>query len=71
MKGRLLATKARELVDADSHDRHLGIGFDSGSAPLNKSKWGSNVHGRCLMQVRKLITDAEAQLMVAADKLRI
>ncbi|KAG9127964.1 hypothetical protein FRC07_006981 [Ceratobasidium sp. 392] len=71
MKGRLLATKTRELVDADAHDRHLGIGFESGVAALNRSKWGSNLHGKVLMQVRKLIADAEAQLMITADKLRV
>ncbi|KAG9085346.1 hypothetical protein FRC06_003651, partial [Ceratobasidium sp. 370] len=63
MKGRLLATKSRELVDADAHDRHLGIGFDANSASINRAKWGSNVHGKVLMQVRKLIADAEATLL--------
>lgn len=70
MKARLLATKNRELVDADAHDRHLGVGFDMASAPLNRAKWGANLHGKVLMQVRKLISDAEISLLVIADKLR-
>jgi ribA/ribD-fused uncharacterized protein len=71
MKARLLATKARELVEADLHDRHLGIGYEANTAASNRSKWGSNLHGKTLMQVRKLILDAEATLMIAADKLRV
>lgn len=70
MKARLLATKSRELVEADPYDKYLGIGFDSHAASVNRAKWGSNLHGKTLMQVRKLIADSEATLLVAADKLR-
>lgn len=70
MKARLLATKSRELVEADPHDKQLGIGFEPHAASANRAKWGSNLHGKTLMQIRKLISDTEASLLVVADKLR-
>jgi ribA/ribD-fused uncharacterized protein len=70
LKAHLLATKSRELVEADPHDKYLGVGYDVASAPINRAKWGSNMHGKVLMQVRKLIADSEASLITAADKIK-
>lgn len=70
MKARLLMTKSRELVEADAHDKYLGVGYDTASAPANRAKWGANLHGKVLMQVRKLIADSELDLIAIADKLR-
>ncbi|KAJ1304415.1 hypothetical protein OPQ81_005563 [Rhizoctonia solani] len=70
MKARLLGTKSRELVECDPNDRYLGVGYDVAAAPINRAKWGSNFHGKVLMQVRKLIVDSEASLVTIADKIK-
>ncbi|GAB1521475.1 hypothetical protein RhiTH_004571 [Rhizoctonia solani] len=70
MKARLLGTKSRELIESDPNDRYLGVGYDVAAAPINRAKWGSNIHGKVLMQVRKLIADSEASLVAIADKIK-
>ncbi|CUA74447.1 putative protein R617 [Acanthamoeba polyphaga mimivirus] [Rhizoctonia solani] len=70
MKARLLGTKNRELIESDPLDRYLGVGYDVANAPINRAKWGSNFHGKVLMQVRKLIADSENSLVAIADKIK-
>lgn len=49
----LLETKGRELVEASPMDRIWGIGFGKANAPKRKDRWGQNLLGKTLMQVRE------------------
>ncbi|KAI0521335.1 hypothetical protein F5B22DRAFT_634718 [Xylaria bambusicola] len=49
----LLATGTRELVEASPYDRIWGVGFAAKGAERNRSKWGLNLLGKCLMEVRE------------------
>lgn len=57
MKNILLGTGTREIVEASPKDFIWGIGFNENNAKnVDKSKWGLNLLGKALMQVRsKLI----------------
>jgi ribA/ribD-fused uncharacterized protein len=48
----LLATGERELVEASPSDRIWGVGFAERDAPRNRYRWGQNLLGRALMDVR-------------------
>jgi ribA/ribD-fused uncharacterized protein len=48
----LLATGERELVEASPLDRIWGVGFAEKSAERNRHRWGQNLLGRALMDVR-------------------
>ncbi|KAH9886832.1 hypothetical protein F4778DRAFT_440261 [Xylariomycetidae sp. FL2044] len=49
----LLATGDRELVEASPLDRIWGVGFRERDAERNRARWGLNLLGRCLMEVRE------------------
>ncbi|KAI1358945.1 hypothetical protein F5Y08DRAFT_332738 [Xylaria arbuscula] len=49
----LLATGTRELVEASPYDRIWGVGFAAKGAERNRRKWGLNLLGKCLMEVRE------------------
>ncbi|KAI0142765.1 DUF1768-domain-containing protein [Xylariaceae sp. FL1272] len=49
----LLATGDRELVEASPLDRIWGIGFGARNAPKCRERWGMNLLGKCLMEVRE------------------
>ncbi|KAI1503720.1 hypothetical protein F5X99DRAFT_406720 [Biscogniauxia marginata] len=49
----LLATGDRELVEASPYDRTWGIGFSAKNAEQSREKWGLNLLGKCLMEVRE------------------
>ncbi|KAI0543701.1 hypothetical protein F4679DRAFT_90377 [Xylaria curta] len=49
----LLATGTRELVEASPFDRIWGIGFGAKDAGNRRGKWGLNLLGKCLMEVRE------------------
>ena len=53
LKELLLATEGRELVEASPMDRVWGIGFGAKNALKNRHRWGQNLLGRVLMQVRE------------------
>ncbi|CAE6443355.1 unnamed protein product [Rhizoctonia solani] len=55
LRGLLLGTGSRELVEANPYDRVWGIGYDAKEAAAHRSKWGENLLGRALMSVRKAI----------------
>jgi ribA/ribD-fused uncharacterized protein len=56
LKKVLLDTGDKILVEASPYDKIWGIGFDANSALNNKHKWGQNLLGLALMNVRnKLI----------------
>ncbi|KAI0394702.1 DUF1768-domain-containing protein [Xylariaceae sp. FL0594] len=64
----LLATGDRELVEASSFDRIWGIGFTAKGADGNRHKWGMNLLGKCLMEVREQFRkDAEAAQTAMAE----
>lgn len=51
----LLGTGQRELVEASPRDKIWGIGFAANNAAKNRSKWGRNLLGKALMEVRTII----------------
>lgn len=53
LKGILLGTGSREIVEASPNDKVWGIGFDSENALENKEMWGVNKLGKALMRVRE------------------
>lgn len=55
LKGLLLGTGSRELVEANPYDRFWGIGYDAKEASANHSRWGENLMGKALMSVRKAV----------------
>ncbi|KAG8946561.1 hypothetical protein FRC04_011619 [Tulasnella sp. 424] len=55
----LLATGDKILVEASPFDKIYGIGFTWKEALENKHKWGLNVLGKVLMEVRQWLRDQE------------
>ncbi|XXG98584.1 Phosphatidylglycerol/phosphatidylinositol transfer protein [Hypoxylon texense] len=53
LKDALLATGDRPLVEASPWDRIWGIGFNAANAEKNRRRWGLNLLGKCLMEVRE------------------
>jgi len=58
LKGVLLGTGDRHLVEASPDDRIWGIGFDSEHAEGKESEWGDNRLGEALMSVRERLRKA-------------
>ncbi len=52
LKTKLLATGEKTLVEASPYDMIWGIGFRKEDALKNKDRWGQNLLGQVLMQVR-------------------
>ena len=52
LKKKLLDTGSKILVEASPYDRIWGIGFNDDTALQNKDKWGQNLLGLALMEVR-------------------
>ncbi|ATY65860.1 protein T24A6.7 [Cordyceps militaris] len=44
-----------ELVEASPQDRIWGVGYGSKNAPVNRTKWGKNLLGKALMEVRDVL----------------
>lgn len=64
----LLATGDRELVEASPRDRIWGVGFGAKNAAANRRRWGLNLLGTCLMQVREQFrNEDEAARRVSED----
>ncbi|KAI0379686.1 DUF1768-domain-containing protein [Hypomontagnella monticulosa] len=59
----LLATGDRLLVEASPFDRIWGIGFGAQKADENRDKWGLNLLGRCLMDVRERFRGERGDVM--------
>lgn len=56
IKEKLLSTKPKQLYEASKYDKIWGIGYYAEDAiKTDKSKYGSNLLGKCLMEVRELI----------------
>lgn len=52
LKAKLLATGDKFLVEASPYDKIWGIGFNKSNALTNKNKWGQNLLGKILVEVR-------------------
>jgi ribA/ribD-fused uncharacterized protein len=52
LKSMLLATDDRELVEASPKDRIWGVGFGEKNAEKYRYRWGQNLLGRALTDVR-------------------
>ncbi|KAI5811591.1 hypothetical protein DFH27DRAFT_475481 [Peziza echinospora] len=59
LKEMLLSTGNRELVEASPRDRIWGVGYGAKNAPVNRRKWGYNLLGKALMEVREWIRREE------------
>ncbi|KAL1841589.1 hypothetical protein VTJ49DRAFT_6899 [Mycothermus thermophilus] len=53
----LLETGDREIVEASPYDRIWGIGFVAGKAEGERERWGLNLLGKALMEVRAELRD--------------
>lgn len=63
LRERLLATGERELVEASPTDRIWGIGFGEARAragTVGRERWGLNLLGKVLMEVRGLLREGES-----------
>lgn len=59
LKQLLLQTGDRELVEASPMDRVWGVGFGAKKAEENRHRWGLNLLGKALMEVRERIRREE------------
>ncbi|KAK6500744.1 hypothetical protein TWF506_003508 [Arthrobotrys conoides] len=59
LKVMLLETGNKELVEASPRDRIWGVGYGAVNAPKNRQKWGLNLLGKALMDVREQIREEE------------
>lgn len=57
----LLATGDAELVEASPRDRTWGVGFGAKNAEKNRAKWGLNLLGKALMEVRTRLREEEEE----------
>jgi ribA/ribD-fused uncharacterized protein len=64
LKEMLLSTQGKVLVEASPHDRIWGIGFDEANALENKDKWGENLLGKVLMEVRDNLIAMEVNKLI-------
>ncbi|KAK1246424.1 hypothetical protein MKX08_000226 [Trichoderma sp. CBMAI-0020] len=53
----LLGTGERELVEASPFDRIWGVGFKPADAEANRRRWGLNLLGKVLMDVRAMLRE--------------
>ena len=67
LKTKLLKTFERELVEASPFDKIWGVGFGAKRAPEMREKWGANLLGQALMNVRKRIRLEEEGEAPAVD----
>ncbi|KAK4231744.1 putative N-glycosidase [Podospora fimiseda] len=59
LREHLLETGDKELIEASPYDKIWGIGFKEEDAEGNRSKWGLNLLGKVLMEVREVIRAEE------------
>ena len=61
LKGKLLATGDRLLVEAASRDRIWGIGYTAKHAMSYRQHWGENRLGKALMEAREYLRQEDAK----------
>jgi len=60
LREQLLLTEGKELVEASPMDKIWGIGYGKANALKNHYRWGKNLLGKALMQVRnELLAEKE------------
>ncbi len=59
LKEKLLATKGKMLVEASPRDRIWGIGYGAKNALANKERWGLNLLGLVLVEIRDEMLDEQ------------
>jgi ribA/ribD-fused uncharacterized protein len=64
LRAMLLATGDRELVEASAMDRVWGIGFSESNAEQNRVRWGENLLGKALMNVRERLREEHNNVVV-------
>jgi ribA/ribD-fused uncharacterized protein len=57
LRGKLLATGERLLVEASGRDRVWGIGYTAKHAMQHREHWGENLLGLALMEVRRRLRE--------------
>lgn len=57
LRNKLLATGDRELVEASPRDRVWGVGFGAKNAGFRRDRWGLNLLGKALMEVRQRLVE--------------
>jgi ribA/ribD-fused uncharacterized protein len=63
----LLETGDREIVEASPFDRIWGIGFAADKAEANRDRWGLNLLGKALMEVRRQLREEQAKVGVKEE----
>ncbi|KAM6492515.1 protein of unknown function (DUF1768) domain containing protein [Amanita muscaria] len=58
LREKLLSTGKREIVEASPRDRIWGIGFGEKNAVKSQERWGLNLLGKALMEVRSALLEA-------------
>ncbi|KAK2849615.1 hypothetical protein FQN49_005581 [Arthroderma sp. PD_2] len=61
LKALLMGTGDSEIVEASPLDRIWGVGFGAKNAPAKRAKWGLNLLGKALMEVREMIREEEEE----------
>lgn len=59
LKAQLMDTGDKEIVEASALDKIWGVGFAEKNAEQNREKWGENLLGIALMNVRRRIREAD------------
>jgi len=59
LQEKLLATKGKMLVEAAPRDRIWGIGYGAKNALANKERWGLNLLGQVLVEIRDEMLDKQ------------
>lgn len=63
LKGMLMETGDRELVEASPMDRIWGVGFGEKNAEAQRARWGLNLLGKALTRAREKIREDDAKRM--------
>lgn len=58
----LMQTGTKKIVEASPTDRIWGIGYSEKDALMNMNSWGANKLGRCLMEVREMISSLKTSM---------
>ncbi|KAF1959795.1 DUF1768-domain-containing protein [Byssothecium circinans] len=61
LRGMLFETGERELVEASPMDRIWSIGYAEKNAEFNRKRWGQNLLGKVLMDVRTRLRELEKE----------
>jgi len=59
LREKLLATQGKMLVEASPRDRIWGIGYGAKNALANKERWGLNLLGQVLVEIRDEMLDEQ------------